>query len=139
MGSMNRVFLMGNLTRDPELRQTPSGRAVLEVGIAVSEKFKNKEGEEVESVCFAEVVMWGKLAEACGQYLAKGSAVMIEGSLQFEQWQTADGQKRSKLRVRANRVQFLGKPRKESAEQDRPAPADAVEEEEVQPAGNLPF
>ncbi len=139
MGSMNKVFLMGNLTRDPELRQTGSGKAVAEVGIAVSEKFKNKEGKEVESVCFAEVVVWGKQAEACAQYLAKGSAVLIEGSLQFDQWQTADGQKRSKLRVLANRVQFLGRLRKAEAGQTPAVSEGEGEDPALEPAGSIPF
>jgi single-strand DNA-binding protein len=139
MGSMNRVFLMGNLTRDPELRQTASGLAVAEFGIAVSEKFKNKEGKAIESVCFAEVVVWEKQAEACGQYITKGSAVLVEGSLQFEQWQTADGQKRSKLKVRANRVQFLGRPRKAEEGQARAGSEREVEDPALEPAGSIPF
>jgi single-strand DNA-binding protein len=114
MGSMNLVVLMGNLTRDPELRRTPAGLAVADIGMAVSEKFKNKEGEEVQNTCFVDIVAWGKQAEACGQYLAKGSAVMVEGKLQLDQWQTAAGEKRYKLKVRATRVQFTGSPRRET-------------------------
>lgn len=139
MGSMNKVFLMGNLTRDPELRQTASGLAVAEFGIAVSEKFKNKEGKAIESVCFAEVVVWEKQAEACGQYLTKGSSALVEGSLQFEQWQTADGQKRSKLKVRANRVQFLGRLRKAQEGQTRAASEGEVDDPALEPAGSIPF
>lgn len=111
MGAINRVFLMGNLTRDPEIRKTPSGIAVSDLGLAVSEKYRNKEGQMVESVCFADVVVWGRQAETCGEYLGKGSPVMVEGRLQLDQWQTDAGEKRSRLRVRADRVQFLGKPR----------------------------
>jgi single-strand DNA-binding protein len=128
MGSMNVVVLMGNLTRDPELRRTPAGLAVADIGMAVSEKFKNKDGEEVQNTCFVDIVAWGKQAEACGQYLAKGSAVMVEGKLQLDQWQTAAGEKRYKLKVRATRVQFIGTPRRESegkaskdVNQDEPA------------------
>ena len=80
MGSMNRVFLMGNLTRDPQLRHTPSGIAVSDLGLAVSQNFTNKAGEKVESTCFADIVVWGKQAELCGQYLAKGAPVMVVGS-----------------------------------------------------------
>jgi single-strand DNA-binding protein len=109
MGTMNRVFLMGNLTRDPELRKTPSGIAVSDLGVAVSEKYRNKAGEVVETTCFADVVTWGRQAEICSQYLTKGAPVMVEGRLQLDQWQTEAGEKRSRLRVRADRVQFLGR------------------------------
>jgi single-strand DNA-binding protein len=111
MSSMNRVFLMGNLTRDPELRQTQGGVAVSDLGLAVSQKYRNKAGEEVETTCFADIVVWGRQAETCRQYLAKGSPVMVEGQLQLDQWKTEAGEKRSRLRVKADRVQFLGKPR----------------------------
>ena len=104
---MNRVFLLGNLTRDPNLRQVSSGASVAELGLAVNESYKNKSGEQIESTCFTDIVVWGRQAEACGQYLAKGSQVFIEGRLQFDQWQSKEGEKRSKLRVRADRVQFM--------------------------------
>jgi single-strand DNA-binding protein len=113
MSSMNRVFLMGKLTRDPAVRNTPGGVAVSDLGLAVSDTYRNKAGEEVQSVCYADVVVWGRQAEACGHYLAKGSPVMVEGRLQLDQWQTEAGEKRSRLRVRADRVQFLGRPRRE--------------------------
>ena len=116
MGSVNRVFLMGNLTRDPALRKTPSGTAVSDLGLAVSEKYRNKSGEMVETTCFADIVVWGRQAEACGQYLAKGAPVMVEGRLQLDQWQTDSGEKRSRLRVRADRVQFLARPNRGTAE-----------------------
>jgi len=107
MNSMNAVFLMGNLTRDPEKRVLPSGMAVSELGLAVNDNYKDKDGKLVERACFADIVVWGKSAENCAQYLKKGSPVMVEGKLQLDQWKTDDGEKRSKLRVRANRVQFL--------------------------------
>lgn len=116
MGTMNRVFLMGNLTRAPELRKTPSGMAVSDLGLAVNEKYRNKAGEMVESVCFADVVVWGQQAETCGQYLGKGSPVMVEGRLQLDQWKTDAGENRSRLRVRADRIQFLGKPRQAASD-----------------------
>jgi single-strand DNA-binding protein len=108
MSSVNRVFLMGNLTRKPEVRHTPSGMAVADLGLAVSDSYKNKAGETVESTCFADIVVWGRQAETCEQYLGKGSPVLVEGRLQFDQWQTEQGEKRSRLRVRADRVQFMG-------------------------------
>ena len=107
MGAMNRVFLMGNLTRDPQLRKTPSGMAVSDIGLAVSENFRNKAGDLVETKCFVDVVAWDRQAEVCSQYLSKGAPVIVEGRLQLDQWQTEAGEKRSRLRVRAERIQFL--------------------------------
>src|ERR1043166_2164890 len=111
MASMNRVFLAGNLTRDPVLRKTSSGTAVADLGVAVTEAYTNKEGKQVESTCFAEVVAWGRLAETCQEYLGKGSPVLLEGRLETDSWQTEKGEKRSRLQIRADRLQFLGRPR----------------------------
>jgi len=108
MASYNRVLLMGHLTRNPELRYTPSGTAVSDLGLAVNESFKNKAGELIEQTCFVDVVVWGRQAETASEYLHKGSPVFVEGRLQFDQWENKEGEKRSKLRVRADRVQFLG-------------------------------
>lgn len=110
MSSMNHVVLMGNLTRDPESRKTTTGTAVADLGLAVSESYKNKEGQLVESTCFVDVVTWGRQAETCAQYLKKGVPVLVEGRLQLDQWENEAGEKRSKLRVRALSVQFLGRP-----------------------------
>lgn len=107
MASFNRVMLMGNLTRNPELKYTPSGTAVTDLGLAVNESFKNKAGETVEQTCFVDVVIWGRQAETASEFLKKGSPAFIEGRLQFDQWENQEGEKRSKLRVRAERVQFL--------------------------------
>ena len=107
MASFNRVMLMGNLTRNPELKYTPSGTAVTDLGLAVNESFKNKAGETVEQTCFVDVVVWGRQAETASEFLTKGSPAFIEGRLQFDQWENQEGEKRSKLRVRAERVQFL--------------------------------
>jgi len=82
--------------------------AVADIGVASSESYRNREGEQVEKTCFVDVVTWGRQAETCSQYLSKGSPVLIEGRLQFDQWETDGGQRRSKLLVRADRVQFLG-------------------------------
>lgn len=140
MGSLNRVFLMGNLTRKPELRHTPSGLAVTELGVAVSDSYKNKAGELVESTCFADVVVWGKQAETCEQYLSKGAPVVVEGRLQFEQWQTDSGEKRSRLRVRADRVQFVsrGSKGKEGGSKDTPDVREAAVGQDAADEG-LPF
>ena len=111
MASLNRVFLIGNLTRDPELRYTPEGTAVLDLGLAVSRVYTTKDNEKKTEVCFVDVVVWRRQAETCHEYLSKGSPIFVEGRLQFDQWETSDGEKRSKLRVIANRVQFLGRPK----------------------------
>lgn len=107
--TLNKVFLMGNLTRDPEVRQVPSGEVVAELGLAVSEQFRSRTTNEVrEVVTYVDVTVWGKVAENCGQYLTKGRPIFVEGRLVLDTWEDrATGQKRSRLRVRADRVQFL--------------------------------
>ncbi len=109
MANLNKVFLIGNLTRDPELRYTPAKVAVANLGLAVNRRFRDKTGELKEDVCFLTVTVWDKQAGACCQYLQKGSPVFVEGVLQSRSWETSDGQKRSTIDVRAERVQFLGK------------------------------
>ena len=111
MATLNRVFLMGNLTRDPEVRYAPSGKAVSEMRMATNRKYKTSTGEERDETCYVNVVVWGRQAESCGQYLSKGSPVFVEGRLQYEEWEK-DGQKNSRLRVVADRVQFMGSPRR---------------------------
>ena len=115
MASYNRVILLGNLTRDPELRYIPSGTAVTEIGLAVNERYKNSSGEWVDEPTFIEVTLWARQAEVASEYLSKGSPVLVEGRLQLDKWETQAGEKRSKLRVRAGRVQFLGRRRDESS------------------------
>lgn len=111
MASLNKVLLIGNLTRDPELRYTSTGIAVADVNLAVSQKFVSKTGEKKEDVVFISVTVWGKQAEACGEYLYKGSSVFIEGRLQLDMWEGKAGEKRSRMRVVAQRVQFIGRPK----------------------------
>ncbi len=108
MASFNRVILMGNLTRDPELRYIASGTAVAHVGLAINDRRKNANGEWVEEVTFVDVTLWGRTAEVAGEYLTKGSPVLIEGRLKLDTWETSDGQKRSKLKVVGERMQMLG-------------------------------
>lgn len=110
--TLNKVFLMGNLTRDPEMKQTPSGDTVAELSMAVSEQFRSRATNEVrEVVTFVDVTVWGKVAENCGQYLTKGRPIFVEGRLVLDTWEDkTTGQKRSRLRVRADRVQFLYAP-----------------------------
>jgi single-strand DNA-binding protein len=106
--SLNKVFLMGNLTRDPELRYVPSGAAVANFTVAVNRPYKDSTGDKKEEVSFVRVVVWGKMAEVCGEYLAKGRPVLVEGRLKSRSWEDQTGQKRSALEVIANTVQFIG-------------------------------
>lgn len=141
MSTLNRVFLMGNLTRDPEVRYTPSGTAVGDLGLAVNETYKNKAGENVESTVFVDVEVWSRQAETCAEYLYKGSPVFVEGRLKLDQWENQQGEKRSKLRVRADRVQFLGTPkRSDTADASHSeAPASDVHPEPVGDDEDIPF
>ncbi len=115
MASLNRVLLMGRLTRDPELRYIPSGQAVATFGMAISRAYTTPSGEKKEEVCFVRVIVWGRQAETCSQYLSKGRLVFVEGRLIYRTWETRDGQKRSTIEVKAGRVQFLERPRAEAA------------------------
>lgn len=109
MASLNKVLLIGNLTRDPELRYTPQGTAVATLRLAVNRKYKGRDEQMKEEVCFVSVVVWSKMAESCGQYLHKGSPVFVEGRLQSRSWEDqATGKTRSVIEVNAERVQFLG-------------------------------
>lgn len=109
MASLNRVILIGNLTRDPELRFTPTGSPVAGFGLAVNRVYTNKQGEKVENVDFFNIVVWAKLAELCAEYIHKGSPVAVEGRLQSRSWETEDGQKRSTVEIVAENVQFLAR------------------------------
>ncbi len=110
MANLNKVFLIGNLTRDPELRYTPQGTAVVNLRLATNRRFKDKNGQPKEEVCFVTVVAWDRQAETCNQYLRKGRPVFVEGRLQSRSFEDSSGQKRNVLEVRAERVQFLGAP-----------------------------
>lgn len=107
MASLNRVTLIGNLTRDPELRYTSSGMAIAKFGLAVNERFKSGD-EWKEKVNFIDITVWGRQAETTSEYLSKGRQVCIDGRLTYSSWETDDGQKRNKLEVTAERVVFLG-------------------------------
>lgn len=121
MASLNKVLLIGNLTRDPEVRYTPKGQAVCDISIAVNRKWRDDQGNTNEEVTYVEIVVWGKTAENCGQYLRKGSSVCVEGRLQMESWEDKQtGQKRSKLKVVAEAVQFLSSPNREGGQQQAP-------------------
>ena len=107
--SFNKVILVGNLTRDPEVRYTPKGSAVCDLGLAVNRQYSLEGGEKREEVTFVDVVLWARLAEIAGEYLKKGRPVLIEGRLQLDSWDDKQsGQKRSKLRVIGETMQLLG-------------------------------
>jgi single-strand DNA-binding protein len=109
MANLNRVLLIGNLTRDPEVRYTPKGTAVTEIGLAVNRVYSGEDGEKKEEVTFVDVTLWARQAEVAGQYLKKGRPVFIEGRLQLDSWDDKQtGQKRSRLRVVAENLQLLG-------------------------------
>src|SRR5262249_21226100 len=107
MASFNRVILVGNLTRDPELRYIPSGTAVTEIGLAVNDRRKGPNGDWIEETTFVDVTLWARTAEVASEYLSKGSSVLIEGRLKLDTWEK-DGKKNYKLRVVGERMQMLG-------------------------------
>lgn len=111
MAGYNRVIMVGNLTRDPELRHLESGTAVATLGLATNRRYTSGDGEQREEVCFIDVDVWGRTAENCCQYLTKGRQVLVEGTLKLDQWETETGEKRSRHKIRAFTVQFLGSPR----------------------------
>ena len=108
MASLNKVFLIGNLTRDPELRVTPKGTAICQFGLAVNRQFKDESGQSRDETTFVDIEAWGKQGELVSKYLTKGSPAMVEGRLKFDQWEDKQTQqKRSKLKVVLDNVQFL--------------------------------
>jgi single-strand DNA-binding protein len=112
MASFNKVILLGNLTRDPEVRYTPKGTAVTDLGLAVNRSYTAENGEKREEVTFVDVTFWGRTAEVAGEYLKKGRPVFVEGRLQLDSWDDKQsGQKRTKLKVIGENMQMLGAPR----------------------------
>ncbi len=113
---LNKVFLLGNLTREPELRYTPGGAAVCEFGMAMNRTYTSN-NQTREEVCFVDIVVWGKTGELCQRYLAKGSQALIEGRLQYDQWEDkTTGKRSSRLRVVADNVQFVGAARRDGGD-----------------------
>ncbi|NBV41093.1 single-stranded DNA-binding protein, partial [bacterium] len=108
MAAFNKIIMMGNLTRDPEYKQLPSGMAVCRLGIASNRQIKNRQtGANIQEVCYVDVDVWGAQAESCRQYLQKGRGVLVEGRLKFDSWKDAEGATRSKHSIIADRVVFL--------------------------------
>lgn len=149
--SFNKVLLMGNLTRDPELRYIPSGQAVATFTVAVNRVYNSQSGEKKEEVSFIRVVVWARRAEICNEYLKKGSPVFVEGRLQSRSWDAPDGTKRSTIEVVAQNVQFLSRGQK-PADAEPPMESDAAiveaepsskgaapAEKELQPDDEVPF
>src|SRR6266700_1525436 len=143
MASFNKVILLGNLTRDPELRYTPSGTPLASFGLAVNTPRPGQSGterggqdspsERREDVCFVDIVAFGRQAETASEYLSKGRAALIEGRLQWRSWEGQDGQKRSKHEIMADRTHFMPRGREEGMERPGPGPARAGEESTLPP------
>lgn len=128
MAFFNRVLLIGNLTRDPELRYTPSGTAVCDFGLAINRRYRTPDGEQRDETCFVDISVFGRQAETISQYMSKGRQILIEGRLRMGQWTTPDGQKRSKLSVVGERFQFLGGPPKGPQARPEPTPGEELPE-----------
>jgi single-strand DNA-binding protein len=152
MASYNKVILVGNLTRDPELRYTPKGMAIAKIGLAVNRNWTSESGEKKEEVTFVDVDIFGRTAENVAQYMKKGRPILIEGRLRLDQWDDKQtGQKRSKLGVVAETVQFLGSPTgggggegggeapRRAAAPSAPAPSSAAEPDMPPPDDDVPF
>ena len=114
MANLNKVFLIGNLTKDPELRYTPNGTAVANLRLAVNHRFKDRAGEVKQETSFINIVVWDKQAESCNQYLQKGRLILVEGRLVQRTWQDNEGKNRNVIEVRADRVVFLGAPQRQA-------------------------
>jgi len=141
MANLNKVFLIGNLTRDIELNYGKNGQPVTNMRLAVNRVYTTQSGEKKEEVCFVTVVVWGKQAEACHTYLKKGSSIFVEGRLQYRTWEDQQGVKKNVLEVVADRVQFLDK--KKKAEEGTKAvdetPTEAPGGDEPAGGGQVPF
>lgn len=125
MINLNKIFLVGRLTRDPELRHVPNGSAVTNFGIAVNRRFREASGEWREETCFVNIVSWSRLAELCGERLKKSSMVFIEGRLQSRSWEVEGGERRTAIEVCADKIQFLDKRKYDNEELKDP---DNIEE-----------
>lgn len=145
MANLNKVMLIGRLTRDPQLRYTPSGAAVAELGVAVNRYYKGQDGTRQEEVCFVDVTVWGKQAENATEYLSKGRQVFVDGYLRLDTWDDKNtGEKRSKLRVVAGNVQYLdsrggaGGPGTPGGERGAKGQPPSEGQEDI-PDGDIPF
>lgn len=130
MSNLNKCFLIGNLTRDPELKYIPSGQAVAKFSVAINKTYQGKDGNKKEEVAFITVVAWARLAEICNEYLKKGQPVFVEGRIATRSWEAPDGQKRYATEVVAENIQFLGN-KQGSTKKD--APENPVKQSEFGP------
>ena len=130
----NKTILIGNLTRDIELRYLPSGTAIGSTGIATNRKYKNQNGEQIEEVCFIDITFFGRTAEIANQYLRKGSKILVEGRLKYDQWTDQNGQKRSKHSIAVESLEMLGQKEITNTEQ----PARSYQQNTTTPAQNEP-
>ena len=135
MANFNKVILAGNLTREPELKYTPSQMAVCEFGMAVNRKYKGGDGQQKEDVCFVDCQAWGKTGEIINQYMNKGKPILVEGRLSYDSWEGKDGQKRSRLRVTVENFQFIGGAPDEQGGGQRQAPPQRQQQAPPQPQG----
>jgi single-strand DNA-binding protein len=140
MASYNKVILIGNLTRDPELRYTAKGTAIAKIGLAVNRRWRNEAGEWQEETTFVDVDAFGRQAETIGQYLKKGRPIMVEGRLKLDQWDDkATGQKRSRLGVVLENFQFLDGGNRGGGEGGQDAPASADDADALPSEDDVPF
>ena len=139
MATFNRVILIGNLTRDVEVKYLQSGTAVNEIGLAVNDKRKDKNGSWIEETTFVDITLFGRTAEVAAEYLVKGASCLIEGRLKLDQWE-ADGQKRSKLKVIGESMQMLGaRGERSETKQEKPQRASQPERAVPPPGDDIPF
>jgi len=139
MASVNKVILLGNLGSDPELRYTPSGRAVANFSLATHEQWTNKDGEKEERTEWHRIVAWGRLGEICGEYLSKGSQIYIDGRLQTRAWEDRDGNKRYTTEIIAQTMQMLGGVSRKEGEVSSVEESHPVEEPISIPDDDIPF
>ena len=139
MANVNKVLLLGRLTKDPELRYTPSGAAVCDMTIAINRTYTTKSGEKKDETCFLDITCWGKQAENCAEYLKKGREMFVEGRLTQDKWEDKEtGKPRSKIKVDAISIQFIGG-RPQGSEGEAAIPEDAGQPDEQKPPGDVPF
>lgn len=131
MPNLNKVFLMGHLTRDPELRYAVSGTAIASFGMAINRNWNSADGQKKEETCFVDVSAFGKRAEVINEHFSKGDPIFTEGRLQFQQWETKDGQKRNALKMVVENFQFIGGSHREKAKPPQQDKRDDIDDEEI--------
>jgi single-strand DNA-binding protein len=139
MANLNRVLLIGNLTRDPELRYIQNGSAVVNMRIAVNRYYTTQSGEKKQDTCYVTVVAWSRLAELCSEYLSKGKSVFVEGRLQNRSWETETGEKRNTLEIVADHIHFLDRRDFQTASAEPPPPSAEEKSPEPEVKEELPF